>query len=129
MELTALEKALRESWSAETCSPGSAATWSRENAAKGQCAVTALVVQDYLGGDLLYCTHTNHFWNKVPEYGEVDFTRDQFPSGTAACADEVRPRTRTLEGEGAKKSDMPSRYGTLKERVRKILEAASYKKY
>src|SRR5882757_7942847 len=41
---------LRQSWSAETAF--NASDWSPENPARGQCVISALVVQDYLGGDL-----------------------------------------------------------------------------
>ncbi len=46
-----------------------------------QCVPTALVVQDYLGGELLRC-HTvygnKHVWNRLPDGREIDFTRAQF---------------------------------------------------
>lgn len=50
MEKQLIEKALKSSWSKETCYPPWARGWTTENPTKGQCAVTALVVQDYLGG-------------------------------------------------------------------------------
>lgn len=46
--LTEIEEAIRGSWSAGTCDPLDL-PWSPSNAAKGQCGVTALVVQDLLG--------------------------------------------------------------------------------
>ena len=39
---------LRASWSTET-----GGKWLSENPARGQCSVTALVVQDVLGGEIL----------------------------------------------------------------------------
>lgn len=42
--------ALRNSWTADTAFDAS--DWSEENPARGQCVVSALVVQDYFGGDL-----------------------------------------------------------------------------
>jgi hypothetical protein len=45
-----------------------------------QCAVTALIVQDYFGGDLLRCPMTDggsHYWNRLPTGEEVDLTKDQ----------------------------------------------------
>ena len=42
--------ALRASWAADTAFD--AADWNPENPARGHCLVSALVAQDYLGGDL-----------------------------------------------------------------------------
>ena len=50
--LAELERAIRDSWSERSCDPVDL-PWSPANAAKGQCGVTALVVQDLLGGELL----------------------------------------------------------------------------
>jgi hypothetical protein len=74
-----LIEAIRLSWSAETTADGE---WSRDRPSKGQCAVTALVVQDHLGGELLRATvgPVSHYWNRLPDGTIVDLTRDQFPS-------------------------------------------------
>ncbi|MBK1666509.1 hypothetical protein CKO28_00445 [Rhodovibrio sodomensis] len=66
--------------------------WTPLNPAWGQCAVTALVVQDICGGRLLRCvatlpghrhqtTHLGHYKNLI-DGREVDLTRRQFPPGT-----------------------------------------------
>ena len=49
--LAQLEQAIRESWSLDTSDDGD--EWSPENAGRGQCDITALVVHDLLGGELL----------------------------------------------------------------------------
>lgn len=54
--------------------------WDENNPSLNQCAVTALLVQDELGGDLLRCEMTNgdsHYWNRVGNY-EIDLTAEQF---------------------------------------------------
>lgn len=53
--LTDIEKAVRASWAADTCSPDDVARapWTSDNPAWGHCDVTALAVQDLLGGDLV----------------------------------------------------------------------------
>jgi len=53
MDISKLEDALENSWSMGTCYPGNAENWTLENPSYGQCAVTALVVQDYFEGDIL----------------------------------------------------------------------------
>lgn len=65
---------LTAAWSAETSS-----RWRPDNPAAGQCSVTALVVQDMLGGDILK-TRTpggTHFYNRIGGI-KWDFTISQF---------------------------------------------------
>jgi hypothetical protein len=64
-------------WCAETAK----GNWNPNNPSLNQCAITALVVQDYFGGELLRCLMTNgdsHYWNRLPDGTEVDLTEDQF---------------------------------------------------
>ncbi|MBQ6267207.1 MAG: hypothetical protein IJK64_05495 [Clostridia bacterium] len=39
-------------WNPETCAPRMRADWSPENPTKGQCSVTAFLMQDYFGGEV-----------------------------------------------------------------------------
>jgi hypothetical protein len=69
-----LYDALRHSWSVET-----GGKWLPSSPARGQCSVTALVVQDALGGDILKTDVDGawHFYNRV--HGRRwDFTMSQF---------------------------------------------------
>ena len=54
--------------------------WSVRNRAWGQCAVTALIVQDLLGGKLLRgkVNGYEHYWNLLPNDRELDLTLRQF---------------------------------------------------
>ena len=65
---------LKTAWSAETASGSTS-----ERPARGQCSVTALVVQDVLGGDILRTRTTGgtHFYNMVDGV-RWDFTISQF---------------------------------------------------
>lgn len=70
-----LLKALKKSWSIQSSSK-----WRLDNPAKGQCGVTALVVNDILGGEI-YKTWLDegwHFYNIV-DGDRKDFTQEQFP--------------------------------------------------
>lgn len=69
---------IRRSWGADTSASDA---WSEANPALGQCAVTALVIQDHLGGVLLRCTvgGVSHYWNQLFVGVEVDLTFEQFP--------------------------------------------------
>ncbi len=86
MELSALEKFLRNAWTGETSSD--AQNWSSTNPAWGQCAVTALIVNDYLGGEIVWAEAKlpegrgiSHYFN-FKNRKEIDLTRRQFPEGT-----------------------------------------------
>ncbi len=72
--ISALRHALVRAWS-----PASSSKYLAENPARGQCSVTALVLQDIFGGEILK-TRTDagiHFYNRIN--GErCDLTLSQF---------------------------------------------------
>src|SRR3954451_20423758 len=66
-----LEAAIREAWDQETSDDPD--DWSEANRARGQCAVTALVLRELLGGEILvanvlhYVVRVDrHAWNLLP---------------------------------------------------------------
>ncbi|MEV6571960.1 alpha/beta hydrolase [Streptomyces sp. NPDC051577] len=88
--LADLEAAIRAGWSAETCSPDDVerAAWTAGNPAWGHCDITALVVQDLVGGELMVGEVWSggrqqgfHCWNVLPGGLCVDLTREQFRLG------------------------------------------------
>ncbi len=101
-ELGRIEGALRASWGADTCAPDDLARggWSPANPAWGQCDVTALVVQDLLGGELMcgevYGVHGGrqgfHWWNRLPDGSQIDLTRDWFRAGQVVMEGVSVPR-------------------------------------
>ena len=77
MDIKTFKLLLIKAWCAETA----LGVWSKECPSLNQCAVTALVAQDYFGGVMLRCKMTNgdsHYWNRLPDGSEEDFTEDQF---------------------------------------------------
>ncbi|MFI5836586.1 hypothetical protein ACIA5A_23195 [Micromonospora sp. NPDC051300] len=85
IDLGRLAPVLRASWGADTCDPHDLPHWHPGNPARGQCGVTALVVQDLLGGDLVLgevfvgaARVGHHYWNRLPDGTDVDLTADQF---------------------------------------------------
>ena len=85
LTLADVESAISASWSLETCDPTDVETWSPGAPSQGQCAVTALVLHDLLGGQLLEAevhhadgSHQGfHYWNRFAGV-DVDLTRRQF---------------------------------------------------
>lgn len=61
--------------------------WSMRNPARGQCAVTALVLQDYMGGEIIrhrtiYKGRVeSHFSNVLADGRTYDLTARQYPPG------------------------------------------------
>ncbi|MFV0306550.1 MAG: hypothetical protein ACK5OX_02265 [Desertimonas sp.] len=83
VDVETLASALRRSWQRDTSDAPD--LWTTENPARGQCAVTAKVVQDYLGGTLVIATVLRdgepvekHCWNVLPGGQHLDLTADQF---------------------------------------------------
>lgn len=74
-----LEIILRKSWSKETCYPASQSNWSSKNPSDGQCAITALVVNDFNGGKIMrcMCNGISHYYNLINNQ-IVDYTAEQF---------------------------------------------------
>lgn len=90
--LEQLEKALRASWTAETATRDE---WSPELPETNQCTVTSLVVQDYLGGDIVRCeAYTksgtdSHYFNVVNS-SIVDLTITQYDNSVTYSKAEPR---------------------------------------
>ncbi|MDT0310516.1 hypothetical protein RM780_26740 [Streptomyces sp. DSM 44917] len=120
--LLEIDKALRVSWAAETCSPDDVAGWRPDNPAWGHCDITALIVHDLFGGDLVVgevhrdgVQHGFHWWNRLSSGAELDLTREQFRQGQSIRAARVVERP---------PGPLPRRwaeYLLLRERVRKHL--------
>lgn len=94
-----LRPLLRAAWGPDTCDPHDLANWRPDNPARGQCGVTALVLQDLLGGELMRGeVHVDgakighHWWNRLPDGTTVDLTAEQFHPGERVTGGEVRHR-------------------------------------
>lgn len=83
-------------WGPDTCYPNMREEWTPETPSRDQCGMTALVVQDILGGDLVLAeVHAagaqvgHHYWNRLPDGSDVDLTADQFLSEEQAIGGKV----------------------------------------
>lgn len=122
MELLELKELLSECWNMETCSPGLKDKWSEDNPSIGQCAITALIVNDYFDGKIMRCMSSSgsHYYNIIDDK-IIDLTKEQF-LGEIPLYEEGQERTREylLSNEDTKK-----RYLMLKE---SLLNIIGYKK-
>lgn len=120
MNIASIQEQVRTAWSAQTTANE---VFDPENAAAGQCAITALLLQDLLGGDLVWAevqlpngALISHYWNRIDGV-DKDLTRDQFPEGTIIPAGSAKPgefdstRQRVLSFEQTR-----VRYGILRHR-------------
>jgi hypothetical protein len=73
-----LERVLRGSWGVDTCYPKDRERWSPDLPEVGQCFVTALIINDYLGGRIAYNKKLKHYFNILPDGTIIDLTRKQF---------------------------------------------------
>lgn len=95
MELEELKQLLSSSWKEETCSPGLRSEWNEENPSLGQCAITALIVNDILGGKIMRCMSSSgsHYYNLIDDE-LIDLTVEQFKG---EIPDYVNSEERTRE--------------------------------
>jgi len=116
--LTDVERAVRASWGADTCDPVDRLDWRPDNPARGQCGVTALVLHDLFGGELVLGeVHVEgertgaHYWNRFGAGLEVDLTRGQFRQGEEVVGG------RTLQRPDGPPRRCREEYDLLRERV------------
>lgn len=117
-----IDRVLRAAWSAETCDPVDL-PWAATNPTRGQCGVTALVLRELIGGELLCAVVLGrdgsrqgvHFWNRLPVGVEIDLTRAQF------TVDETVQEPSVVTMPPGPPSRCTQQYALLRHRVRGML--------
>lgn len=92
-------------WSKETCVPSQREEWSKDNPSLGQCAITALIINDIFGGKIMRCMSQSgsHYYNLINN-NIVDFTVEQFLGVSPEYEHaEIRTREYLLSNEDTKK--------------------------
>jgi len=115
MDVKLLCEAIRDSWGADT---SYFTDWHESSPSYGQCAVTALVVQDYLGGNIMKkkVNGGSHYLNELPDGTLLDPTMSQYLLVMVETSPEIRERSRLISSNG-----LIARYAILSERVRRRL--------
>jgi len=123
--LSQIEQAIEASWSLDTAEEDDG--WTPDNPSRGQCDITALVVQDIFGGDLLAAPVLRdgeqverHMWNRLPGGLEVDLTRGQF-TDEAVGEPRVLERTAQIAQPDHPRYHRYQAYLVLQDRVQKQL--------
>lgn len=101
--------------------------WTEENPLWGHCAVVALLVQDFLGGEILrvslkdvpeYASVGSHFLNRLPDGSKIDLTYTQFQKTIPTnLKEETREREQILS-----RKDTSTRYLKIRRRLDEILQ-------
>lgn len=114
----------RSAWCRETAHPSYQEKWSEENPSYGQCAVTALYIQEKCGGDIYSCKvgRHSHFINIINER-IVDKTADQFGGAGKIKYISGSFKLRTRESL-LRLKDVKERYSLFKERMNSCYELA-----
>lgn len=109
---------LEKCWGPDT---SASPDWPAGPPSQGQCAVTALVIQDYEGGILqrVRTLSGSHYYNRLADGTDVDLTRDQFGPQEEFGAPSERTRSYVLSYPSTR-----VRYQLLADRVAKALESA-----
>ncbi len=121
-----LENVLKRAWSKDS---SYYYAFDENNPALGQCAVTALIVNDYFGGKIVWCEVTrpdgqkiSHYFNKIGN-NEIDLTRSQFPEGTIVPAGiEKKKEFATTRDFILSNEDTKARYLILKNKINNLLK-------
>lgn len=119
MEIGQLKQLLIKSWDLETCSPGLKDKWSEANPSLGQCAITALIVNDFFGGKIMRCMASSgsHYYNIIDDE-LIDLTVEQFLGEIPQYEHgEERTREYLLSNE-----DTKNRYVLLNKNLQEIIE-------
>ena len=105
------------------CANTAYGSWNPRIPSLNQCAVTALVVQDYLEGKILRTKLTNrsrHFLNRLPDGTVIDFTKDQLLYISAKI---INQETIVYsKSQLTRHKSVMRRYDLLSRRVRAILD-------
>jgi hypothetical protein len=104
-------------WTRETSSVPD--EWTPENPTRGQCAVTALLIRELLGGDLMRTTvkGESHYFNRLPNGTWLDLTLGQFDGDFYDDSPEVRDVAYVLSFP-----ETAHRFGLLRRRALEALD-------
>lgn len=123
-KLGLIKALITKAWSKDTASPAVADAWSEENPALGQCAVTALLVHEMMGGYIMRTVVPglgSHYYNVLDDGSVCDLTRGQFAPGTKIPDGRTVARDDVLLTERAVSARTQERYALLLSRFMDLL--------
>ncbi|MCT4612088.1 MAG: hypothetical protein N4A47_01805 [Clostridia bacterium] len=119
MDINKLRCACYNSWDEKTCYDGVLDRWNENNKELGHCAITSMVVNDYIGGNIIKAVVKDeedaHYFNEVDE-NIIDLTIEQYNYSPIYELTKIKTKADLLKNENTKK-----RYEILSERVKLFL--------
>ena len=119
---------ISKAWCKSTCYSPVKEGWTKSNPSFGQCAVTALLVHDLIGGKIYYNKELHHYYNITDSGGLIDLTNKQFGCGVCYTHDLEADVESLLHGEASEKAKTRKRYEKLKKRFEKYMEVTNENK-
>ena len=123
MSIETIKDILLECYSKDLCYSKVQGEWDVNNKCFGMCAITALIINDYFGGDIckIYVDGISHYFNLI-EDNIIDLTSSQFN-----CNIDYK-NYRIVDREKILTDDTKHRYNILKERlINKLLKQVDQK--
>jgi hypothetical protein len=125
--ITQIMQAIKRSWAQETSyTPDQ---WSVDNPARGQCVISALVINDYFGGTyqrfeiLLEDGREKHYVNVLPDGVVIDVAGMQYSSEVKRTLSPLDPTNpQAVRDKLLKDPGTAERYELLKKRVKTLLK-------
>lgn len=123
VKLALVSAILTRVWCKETASPVCKADWSEQNPSLGQGAVTALIIDEMMGGYIMRTVVGNygsHYYNVLPDGNVCDLTKGQFPPGVIVPEGQIVDRDTVFCSQRAKAARTSERYALLLNRFMEI---------
>lgn len=123
-----LDSIFRDAWCQKTAHPSCQAAWTSDNPSLGQCSVTAILVQEFLGGTISRLEFPDGMiiYHNVVNKNVIDLTWDQHSESKRHYYENCSPtiQTRTRE-QLLNNRDTEFRYWVLKARVLMLMNGGS----
>lgn len=115
IEINNLSRRLYLCYSKDICYPKIRDNWNEKNKYFGMCAITSLIVNDYLGGEIckVYVDEISHYFNLLNDE-IIDLTAKQFENSVNYSNYKIVKRDDILT------EDTKKRYDLLKKRLEDV---------
>ena len=127
VNIATIKRALEQAWCKETSFLPD--DWSSDNPARGQCVVTALIVQDYLGGDIIRYEvigagiQEKDYANVLSDGNVIELTESQYPKDITKILAPVNLKGfPSIREKRLAEANTRKRYELLLDRVKSYLE-------
>jgi len=125
-EIIRVSKVIECAWRHETSRPGRHHDWTQDNAAVGQSDVTAMLVQDKLGGEIRKTEvpgYGPHYYNVLPDGRRLGLADKKFPMGTLIPEGQPIDPADLPASDDGQKHHLADRFSYFSDRYDDVLKA------